>query len=138
MAAVVRLVTIADVRDEEGADPNRMSVSARHEAELDDGRRVLLLDDRGWTSVLRGAGVEEFADVWATTSAREIESTTRMVVGPDEPFGERTWEDMEADHWAAMAEVLREHGVVADAQELKQLPHEVVLSDRLRARLGTA
>jgi hypothetical protein len=32
------------------------------------------------------------------TSVEDIVDTTRMVVGPDEPFGERSHEDMEADH----------------------------------------
>ena len=35
-----------------------------------------------------------------------------------------------------LAENLRVQGVVVDAGELRQLPHDVELSDRLRARLG--
>jgi hypothetical protein len=50
---VARLVTPVELRD---ADARRMSVSARHEAELVDGRRVLLLDDRGWSSSVVAAG----------------------------------------------------------------------------------
>ena len=59
-----------------------------------------------------------------------------MVVGPDAPFGGHSQEDMEADHWAHLTEVLRQHGIVADALELKRLPHDVVLSERLLARVG--
>lgn len=62
--------------------------------------------------------------------------TARMVVGPDEPFGGHSQEDMEADHWAHLTEVLRQHGIVAGALELKRLPHDVVLSERLLARVG--
>lgn len=94
-----------------------------------DGRHVLLLDDRGWSS----SGP---TDIWARTSAEDIVNTTRVVVGPDEPFGGRTHEDMEADHWAHLAEVLRQQGVVADALELKRRPHDVVLSERLLGRVG--
>ena len=43
---------------------------------------------------------------------------------------------MESDHWNALAQNLRAQGVVVDAGELRQLPHDVELSDRLRARLG--
>ena len=43
---------------------------------------------------------------------------------------------MATDHWNALAEILLAQGVVVDAGELRQLPHEVELSDRLRARLG--
>ncbi len=59
-----------------------------------------------------------------------------MVVGPDELFGGRSHEDMEADHWAQLTEVLRRQGIDADALELKRLPHDVVLSERLLARVG--
>jgi hypothetical protein len=113
-----------------------MSVSARHEAVLDDGRRLLLLDDRGWTEALRGAGANEIDELWGLTSERDIVETARVVVGPDEPFDGRSQDDMETDHWKALAETLRVQGVVVDASELRHLPHDVVLSDRLRARLG--
>jgi hypothetical protein len=161
MHRVVRLVTLADVREDgdgggtsvsvprdvggwaeapPGAggdvDPRRMSVSARHEAVLEDGSRLLLLDDRGWTEEPRGAGADEIHDLWAITPERDIVETARMVVGPDEPFGGRCQDDMETDHWNALAENLRAQGVVVDAGELRQLPHDVEIGDRLRARLG--
>jgi hypothetical protein len=44
------------------------------------------------------------------TSVEEIVDTARTVVGPDEPFEEGSHEDMEADHWAHLAEVLRQQG----------------------------
>ncbi len=62
-------------------------------------------------------------------------ATARTVVGPDEPFEGRSSADMAADHWASLAAVLRQQGVVADALELTRLPHDVVLSERLLARL---
>lgn len=121
-------MTFLDV-DDDNADPRRMSVSARHEAVLGDGRHVLLLDDRGW-------GVSGPPDIWAVTSVEDVVDTARVVVGPDEPFGGRSHEDMQADHWASLAGVLRRQGVPADAVELRRLPHDVVLSERLLARLG--
>jgi hypothetical protein len=142
MPAVTRLVTLVDVQDEV-ADASQMSVSARHEAELADGRRVLLLDDRGWTSTALIAypvgevpDGEDPPDIWAMTSIEDIEETARVVVGPDEPFGEHSQEDMEASHWAHLADVLRQQGIVVDALELRRLPHDVVLSERLRARIS--
>ncbi len=134
MPSVSRLETVADLR--ERADPREMSVTVRYQAVLDDGRRVTLLDDRGWTSGLRGAGVDEDTDAWRFASEREIEETASVVVGPDEPFGDRTQADMERDHWRGLAERLAADGVVVDADELQGLPHDVVLGDRLRARLG--
>ena len=128
MAAVTRLVTFVDFRDT--AAPGQMSVSARHEAQLADGRRVLLLDDRGWSS----SG--NVPDIWAATTVEDIEETARSVVGPDEPFAGRSQEHMEAEHWAYLAGVLRERGVVVDAVRPRGLPHDVVLSEPLLARLG--
>jgi hypothetical protein len=136
VSAVIRLETLADLR--ERADPRELSVAARHEAVLDDGRRVTLLDDRGWTEALRGAGVDATSDVWRTTSERHIAEMARVVVGPDEPFGGRTQREMEESHWSWLAEKLGAAGVLVDGAGLRRLPHEVVLSDRLRARLGRA
>jgi hypothetical protein len=128
MVPVAHLVTFVDV-DEHVADARRISVSARHEAVLVGGRRVLLLDDRGWSE----SGPP---NIWALTSVEDIVGTARMVVGPDEPFGGRSHEDMEADHWAHLVGVLRQQGIVVDALELKRLPHDGVLSERLLARVG--
>lgn len=125
---VTRLVTFIEV-DDTVADPRQMSVSARHEAVLMNGGRVLLLTDRGWSA----SGPP---NIWAVTSAEEIADTARMVVGPDEPFGGRSQKDMEADHWASLAAALRHQGVDADALELRRLPHDVVLSEQLLARIG--
>jgi hypothetical protein len=105
---------------------------------LEDGSRRLLLDDRGWTQELRGAGADLVDDLWALTPEGDIVETARLVVGPDEPFGGRTQDDMETDHWETLAGILRAQGVVVDAGELRQLPHEVELSDRLRACLVNA
>ncbi len=49
MVAVARLLTFVDLgrHDDDGPDAFRMSVSARLDAVLEDGRRVVLLADRG-------------------------------------------------------------------------------------------
>lgn len=102
-------MTFVDV-DDDFADARQVSVSACHEAVLVNGHRVLLLDDRGWSSSLGAAWAVKEApdgdgwregtpDIWAMTSVEDIVDTARVVVGPDEPFGGRSHEDMEADHW---------------------------------------
>ena len=134
MPEVVRLETVADLR--QAADARDMSVSARLEAVLEDGRRIVLLDGRGWTASLCGAGAGAGGvDVWATSSEAEIAETARMVVGPDEAYGGRSQSEMDAGHWTTLAETLRAQGVTANADDLRRLPHDVVLSGRLRARL---
>ena len=146
MSAVTRLVTFVDLAEGVG-DTRQTSFSARHEAVLLDGRRVLLLDDRGWSSSLHIAFLagdasdgdsrrEQPPDIWAMTSVEDIEQTARMVVGPDEPTNGYSQEDAEQGHWAYLSDVLGQHGVVVDASDLRRLPHDVVLSDRLLARVG--
>ncbi|HEY3765498.1 MAG TPA: hypothetical protein VGL44_10105 [Gaiellales bacterium] len=132
MRRVVRLETLADARDT--GEAREISVSCRHEAVLDDGGRVVLLDGRGWTAGLRGSGTDAM-DAWALTSEPEIAETARVVVGPDEPYGGLSQADMETSHWNALAETLRTNGVVVDAAELRRLPHDVVLGNRLRTRI---
>lgn len=128
MVRVTRLVTFVEV-DDAAADPRHVSLSARHEAVLSNGGHVLLLADRGWS--FSGP-----PDIWAKTSVKRMAETARMVVGPDEPFGGRSHEDMEADHWASFVAVLGRHGVDADASELAPLPHDVVLGEQLLARIS--
>jgi hypothetical protein len=145
MSAVPRLVTFVDLAEGVG-DTRQTSFSARHEAVLLDGRRVVLLDDRGWTwssliTVQAGASdrdstPEQQPDTWAATSVEDIEQTARMVVGPDEPPDGFSQEDAEQGHWAYLSDVLRQHGVVVKASDLRRLPHDVVLSERLLARVG--
>jgi hypothetical protein len=48
-------------------------VSMLHQATLVDGRRIVLLDDRGWTS-----------ESIRSASAEELRKTARVVVGPDD------------------------------------------------------
>lgn len=125
---VTRLVTFVDV-DDAVADPREIPVSARHEAVLMNGGRVPLLTDRGWA-------VSGTPDIWAPSTVEEIADTARTVVGTDEPFGGCSQQDMEASHWASLAADLRRQGLDADVLELRRLPHEVVLSEQLLARLG--
>jgi hypothetical protein len=125
MAAVERLITTADV-DERARDDLHVTVAARLEAVLADGRRLLLLDDRGWSS----------NQPWTAASIDEIEETARTVVGPDEPPPGRTREEEAAEHWNGLARVLQRYRVPIDARELRNLPFDVVLGDRLLARIG--
>jgi hypothetical protein len=148
MAAVACLLTFVDIADDDDAAPDarRMSVSARHEVVLADGRRVVLLDDRGWSEQFAVAWYHEpspwerrlveLPDIWAYKKVEEMERTARDVVGPDEPFEGRTRAEMEASHWDSLARVLQQRGIEVGAAELRALRHHVELSDRVLARIG--
>lgn len=143
MVSVERLETFAEADDQPGAKLNEMSVKLRHDAVLTDGRRVLLLDDRGWSSTMGAYAEREedlpdpsTLDIWASTTAEEIEYDSKITVGPDEEYEEYTQDQMDEFHWAALAQTLYDAGVTITPEKLSQLPHDVVLSDTIRTRLG--
>jgi hypothetical protein len=120
------------------ADPHDVSLSARHEAVLSDGRRVVLLENRGWHERLGLAPARREADLWLSKTAGDLEKTARSVVGPDEAFEGRSRADVEAGHWRFLADLLLGHGVEVDPRELRALPHDVELSDEVRLRVEGA
>ncbi|HEY9291844.1 MAG TPA: hypothetical protein VIP98_11240 [Microlunatus sp.] len=121
-----RLVTSIELGDDDSA--STISISARHELELDDGHRILLLDDRGWAS----SGPPE---IWDRTSAQDIAEVARVVVGPDEPFGEQSRDDMINQHWDFLRQLADQRGATITSDALRSLRHDVEFGPRLRARL---
>jgi hypothetical protein len=128
MARAVRLVSFTELGPT--AAPEHVNVSVLLTAEIDDGRGVTLLDDRGWTVGPDGP------DAWAHVTVEEVTRTARFVVGPDEPPPGRSQGEEDRLHWEEMARRLREQGVEADGPELSQLPHDVVIGAGLRVRIA--
>lgn len=95
---------------------------------LSDGRRLLLSNDRGWGGSMSGGRGPD--DMWAYLTIEDIERTALNVVLPDD--AEETGEE---HPWDWLAERIRALGVETTSEELRQLPYDVVLSERLRARL---
>jgi hypothetical protein len=145
---VTRLLTFVDIddADDKGPDARSFSLTARHDAVLADGRHVVLLDDRGWSGTVAVAWYGEPTEeerraaesrgIWEHETAQRLEHEARMVVGPDEPFGDETAADVERGHWATLARVLQQEGIAIEGPELMALPHDVELSERVLARLG--
>ncbi|MET9373623.1 hypothetical protein ABZX98_05660 [Streptomyces sp. NPDC002992] len=127
MTTVTRLVTYVEL-DEAATDTRHVSVTARLEAVCADDRSLVLLDDRGWSWSSSAP-----MDTQPRISAEEIEKDARTVVGPDEPIGGETPEQMAAGHWNFLADVLKRQGVDVETRELERLSHDVVLSEPLRA-----
>jgi hypothetical protein len=92
---------------------------------LSTSERRGLLDDRGWSSS---------AEI-AREGLLQIEETARTVVGPDGPGPGETDEQMETWYWEWIEHKLHDAGISAEAGELKVLPHEVEIGERLRHRL---
>ncbi len=97
-------------------------------AELSDGRRLTLHEERGFTAS-RGPAP---SDQWPRYLTFEhLERDVRTTVLPDD-------DDTQDEHpWEWLAGLIRAHGVEATAEELRLLPYDVVFSERLRARLGS-
>lgn len=125
MAKISRLVSVAEANETHHPSAG-LSVSVSLSVELDDGRSVVVLDDRGWNSNQR----------WADATSAEIEQTARDVVGPDEPYGEQTMEEAIAAYWEYLRKILAAHGVEMNSGVLRTAPHEVVLSESVLTRLS--
>jgi hypothetical protein len=133
-----------DIHDEDTSIPQGHSFSVRHEAVLSDGRRVVLENDRGWTSWTIRVGDSGETVIAASESdfpTREsIEENARMEVGPDPPMPYKGHTPSESEvaeaHWRGLASILRSRGVEVESSDLSALPHDIEFSDRLRARLG--
>jgi hypothetical protein len=140
VTGVARLVTAVDLHAHPAGSAHA-SISARHEAVLPDGRHILIFDDRGWSWTAHHAGGADgptTLDPWVATTLEEIEFAARMVVGPDEPRRGQSQDDASAAHWSHVADVLQAQGVDVMPHELVGLPHDVVVGEQLRARLGGA
>ncbi len=102
-------------------------------AELADGRRLTLHEERGFTSFTvasSSTGRPPPGDQWHYLTLENLERDVRTTVLPDD-------DDTQDEHpWEWLSELLQVHGVEATAQELRLLPYDVVFSERLRARLG--
>jgi hypothetical protein len=125
MTTAKRLVTYADIAPNQSGPDQGVSISARHMLELADGCEVLLLDDRGWG----GSGS------WDDVSIESVYANTRMVVGPDAPPPGRSLEEEARNHWKYLQQLAARQGISIGADELRQLPHDVVIRPRLLARL---
>jgi len=104
------------------------SFQVKEFAVMADGTRLMLHDERGFSSWTRAAGQSEHVDPWGTLTLESVESGVRTTVLPDDANGdEHPWE------W--LAGLLRAHGVLQTPEQLKQLPYDVEFSERLVARL---
>ncbi len=129
----MRLITFAELS---GAGGDTAGVAVDQVLELADGRRVPVLEGRGWGWVRMAWDTGERLDPWEGVTVEEVEADARMVAGPDEPGDGETPQDAEDAHWAMLATALRARGVEAAAEQLAALPDEVVLGERLRGLLA--
>jgi hypothetical protein len=98
-------------------------------AELDDGRRLTLHEERGFTSSAMATAGPAPSDQWRYLTLENLERDVRTTVLPDD-------DDTQDEHpWEWLVALLHARGVEATAEELRLLPYGVEFSERLRARL---
>ena len=61
--------------------------------------------------------------------------TARVVVGPDEPGDGQSRAEAESQYWEYIADLLRVQGIEVRQVDLAAVPHDVVLTDAVRANI---
>ncbi|MCW2994599.1 MAG: hypothetical protein JWQ18_2094 [Conexibacter sp.] len=114
---------------------DQLSFGIEQYAILTDGRRIVLGLDRprGWSQSLLAVGHSgPPLDPWTSVTAADLVDSARQHVIPDDD------EDPEPLPWDAVVASFAEHDIAVTADELKPLPHDVVLSDAIHALLAAA
>jgi hypothetical protein len=120
---VVGLGAVCDLH-RTAADGRTVSYSVSEFALLDDGRRVVLRGELGFT-IGWGSSVPAGTPVWEPDTVESLTRDVLNVVLPDD-------DDTGEDHpWEWLAELAREHGLDVTADDLRGLPYEVELTDRV-------
>jgi hypothetical protein len=123
---VVGIGAICDLVPQLFADARSQSFSVSEFVTLEDGRRVILHDDRGFTIGV-GRASERLDDLRAHETRDSITRNVLLVVLPDD---DETAEG--EDHpWSWLAELARARGLNVSAEDLRGLPYEVVLTDEV-------
>lgn len=117
---------ICDLEPQRFADARSQSFSVCEFVTLDDGRRVILHRDRGFTIGL-GSRHERYDDLRASETRDSITRTVLNVVLPDDDASAAV-----EDHpWAWLAGLARGRGLDVTAEDLQRLAYVVILTDDL-------
>jgi hypothetical protein len=129
---VVGLGASCDLGPQRSDDPRSRSFSVSEFVTLEDGRRVLLHEDRGFTIGLRSSGGPGSGDI---REHQTLESMTRNVLNVVLPDDDECAED---HPWSWLADLARARGLDVTADDLRGLPYEVVFTDAVRRWLAPA
>jgi hypothetical protein len=122
---VVGLGAICDVDPIRNRDSRENHFSVSEFAVLDNGERVMLHNERGYS------GRSSSGDIWAHETVETITRDVLTTVLPDE-------DDTDDEHpWEWLAELAQKQGIDVTADVLRQVPYEVVLTERVLQRLPT-
>lgn len=129
---VVGLGAICDLGPQRSGEARDQSFSVSEFVALEDGRRVTLHEDRGFTVGLRSTGNSDPGDL---REHETLESLTRDVLNVVLPDDE---EPAEGHPYSWLADLARARGLKVTADELRSLPYEVTFTDTVRRWLAPA
>ncbi|HEV8656281.1 MAG TPA: hypothetical protein VGR85_12295 [Candidatus Limnocylindria bacterium] len=128
---VVGLGALCDLGPQRPDEARSQGFSVREFVTLEDGRRAILHEDRGFAIGL-GSSRETVADL---RRGETIESLTRNVLAvvlPDDDV------PAEAHPYSWLADLARARGLNVSADDLRSLPYEVIFTDEVRRWLAPA
>jgi hypothetical protein len=128
---VVGLGAICDLDPRTPDKARSQSFSVSEFVTLEDGRRVILHEDRGFTIGL-GSSRESTADL---RRGETIESLTRDVLNVVLPDDDEPAED---HPYSWLADLARARGLNVSADDLRSLPYDVIFTDEVRRWLAPA
>lgn len=129
---MVGIGAICDLGPQPAHDERSQSFSVSEFVSLDDGRRVILHSDRGFTIGWKTAPEPAAGDLRRHETADNITQDVLNTVLPDD-------DDSGEDHpWPWLAELARARGLTATAEDLRNLPYEVVLTENVTRWLAAS
>lgn len=121
---VVGLGAWCDLAEARVADQREAHFSVGEFAVLGDGRRITLHNERGF-----GGRLSRNADYWLYQTEESVKRGVLTTVLPDD-------DDTQDEHpWEWLVTLCRARGIETTVDELKAVPYEVVLSERMVDRL---
>ena len=117
---VVGLGAICDLMPQR--QPHSQSFLVSEFVTLEDGRRVILHEGRGFTIGWGSSGESGSAHATRESLTRDVLTT----VLPDED------ESGESHPWSWLADLARARGLNVTAEDLRGLPYEVILTEKVR------
>ena len=112
-------------------DPREQQFLISEFAVLDDGRRVTLHEERGFTAALRSTGSDDPGALRDHETIESLTSGVLTVVLPDDD------DDPEPHPWAWLAGLARARGLHVEPDDLRALPYEVCFTERVHRWLGS-
>ena len=129
---VVGLGAMCDLAPRRSDEGRSQSFSVSEFVTLEDGRRVILHEDRGFTLGSGSSGQSGSADIRRNLTLEILSRQVLNVVLPDDDAPAE-------DHpWSWLADLARARGLNVSADELRSLAYEVIFTDKVRRWLAPA